>query len=213
MFRSLAFIGVIDLRDIGSSAPSPAASCRRRTGLLSWSTPSCLTPRRRADGRRHEGRENPGGERGDEGFNTISGYSLLTSAHSSNMGFSSCSSSRGRIAIALRHARVVSALNRVRARHPEGGVCVRAAGDSGARRRRRLHDAAAGSRRPACTPPARRRFLEAARKRPEIGRINTLYRASVPQVYADIDRARCSSPACCSTTSTPRSGRCPVLLP
>ena len=34
------------------------------------------------------------------------------------------------------------------------------------------------------------RFIEAARKRPEIGRISTLYRASVPQVYADIDRSK-----------------------
>ena len=32
--------------------------------------------------------------------------------------------------------------------------------------------------------------MEAARKRPEIGRIGTLYRASVPQVYADIDRSK-----------------------
>ena len=34
------------------------------------------------------------------------------------------------------------------------------------------------------------RFMEAARKRPEIGRINTLYRATVPQIYADIDRSK-----------------------
>jgi HAE1 family hydrophobic/amphiphilic exporter-1 len=32
------------------------------------------------------------------------------------------------------------------------------------------------------------KFMDAARKRPEIGRINTLYRATVPQIYADIDR-------------------------
>src|SRR6476660_7255481 len=32
--------------------------------------------------------------------------------------------------------------------------------------------------------------MEAARKRPEIGRIGTLYRAAVPQVYADIDRSK-----------------------
>jgi HAE1 family hydrophobic/amphiphilic exporter-1 len=31
-------------------------------------------------------------------------------------------------------------------------------------------------------------FIAAARKRPEIGRLSTLYRASVPQLYADIDR-------------------------
>jgi HAE1 family hydrophobic/amphiphilic exporter-1 len=34
------------------------------------------------------------------------------------------------------------------------------------------------------------RFIEAARKRPEIGRIATLYRPIVPQVYADIDRSK-----------------------
>jgi HAE1 family hydrophobic/amphiphilic exporter-1 len=34
------------------------------------------------------------------------------------------------------------------------------------------------------------KFIEAARKRPEIARINSLYRASVPQVYADIDRSK-----------------------
>jgi HAE1 family hydrophobic/amphiphilic exporter-1 len=32
--------------------------------------------------------------------------------------------------------------------------------------------------------------MEAARKRPEIGRISTLYRATVPQIYADIDRSK-----------------------
>jgi len=34
------------------------------------------------------------------------------------------------------------------------------------------------------------KFMEAARKRPEIGRIATLYRATVPQVYANIDRSK-----------------------
>jgi HAE1 family hydrophobic/amphiphilic exporter-1 len=34
------------------------------------------------------------------------------------------------------------------------------------------------------------KFIEAAGKRPEIGRVSTLYRASVPQVYADIDRSK-----------------------
>ena len=34
------------------------------------------------------------------------------------------------------------------------------------------------------------RFIDAARKRPEIGRVSTLFRASVPQVYADIDRSK-----------------------
>jgi HAE1 family hydrophobic/amphiphilic exporter-1 len=34
------------------------------------------------------------------------------------------------------------------------------------------------------------RFIDAARKRPEIGRVSTLFRANVPQVYADIDRGK-----------------------
>ncbi|NBO19492.1 MAG: hydrophobe/amphiphile efflux-1 family RND transporter, partial [Proteobacteria bacterium] len=34
------------------------------------------------------------------------------------------------------------------------------------------------------------RFIEAARKRPEIGRIATVYRAATPQIYADIDREK-----------------------
>jgi HAE1 family hydrophobic/amphiphilic exporter-1 len=34
------------------------------------------------------------------------------------------------------------------------------------------------------------RFTDAARKRPEIGRVNTLYRAAVPQIYADVDRSK-----------------------
>src|SRR5262249_47982147 len=34
------------------------------------------------------------------------------------------------------------------------------------------------------------RFIAEARKRPEIGRISTLFRASVPQIFADIDRSK-----------------------
>jgi HAE1 family hydrophobic/amphiphilic exporter-1 len=33
-------------------------------------------------------------------------------------------------------------------------------------------------------------FIQAARQRPEIGRISTLFRANVPQIYADIDRSK-----------------------
>src|SRR5256885_2091660 len=32
------------------------------------------------------------------------------------------------------------------------------------------------------------KFVAAARKRPEVGTINTVFRPSVPQVYADVDR-------------------------
>jgi len=34
------------------------------------------------------------------------------------------------------------------------------------------------------------KFIAEAKKRPEIGRISTLYRASVPQIFADIDRSK-----------------------
>ena len=86
-----------------------------------------------------------------EGFNTITGYSLLTGAYSSNMGF---------FFVQLKpwdertteesHARgVVAALNRAFAQEiPEAGVVAFGPPvDSRPRHRRRLHDAAAGSQR------------------------------------------------------------------
>ena len=130
-----------------------------------------------------------------EGFNTITGYSLLTGAYSSNMGF---------FFVQLKpweertteesHANgVVAALNRAFAQGiPEAGVvAVRAPGDPRTRHRRRVHDGAAGSqRRIAGLPGAAglRASWRRRRKRPEIGRINSLYRATVPQIFADIDR-------------------------
>jgi HAE1 family hydrophobic/amphiphilic exporter-1 len=51
-----------------------------------------------------------------------------------------------------------------------------------------LQDRSGGS--PEYLAQQTQRFMEAARKRPEIGRIGSLYRASVPQIYADIDRSK-----------------------
>jgi HAE1 family hydrophobic/amphiphilic exporter-1 len=131
-----------------------------------------------------------------EGFNTISGYSLLTSAYSSNMGF---------FFVQLKpweertteesHANgVVAALNRAFAQQiPEAAVvsfgppAIPGLG-TGAGFTMQLQDRTGGS--PEYLAEQTRRFMEAARKRPEIARINTLYRASVPQVYADIDRSK-----------------------
>jgi HAE1 family hydrophobic/amphiphilic exporter-1 len=131
-----------------------------------------------------------------DGFNTISGYSLLTSAYSSNMGF---------FFVQLKpwherhtpesHAReVVNALNRAfRQQIPEGQVvafgppAIPGLG-TGAGFTMQLQDRSGGS--PDYLAQQTARFMEAARKRPEIGRIATLYRASVPQVYADIDRSK-----------------------
>src|SRR6185503_9255623 len=131
-----------------------------------------------------------------EGFNTISGYSLLTAAYSSNMAF---------FFVQLKpweerhsaeaHARgVVNALNKEFARQiPEGQVlafgppAIPGLG-TGAGFTMQLQDRSGGP--PQYLADQTQRFLAAARKRPEIGRIGSLYRASVPQVYADIDRSK-----------------------
>ncbi len=93
------------------------------------------------------------------------------------------------------HAReVVNALNRAFAREiPEGQVvafgppAIPGLG-TGAGFTMELQDRSGGA--PQYLADQTQRFLEAARKRPEIGRIGTLYRASVPQVFADIDRSK-----------------------
>src|SRR5437773_1947380 len=131
-----------------------------------------------------------------EGFNTMSGYSLLTSAYSSNMGFFFVQLKPWEERkTAESHSReVVSALNRTFAQEiPEGQVlafgppAIPGLG-TGAGFTMQLQDRSGGP--PAYLADQTRRFMEAARRRPEIGRIATLYRASVPQVYADIDRSK-----------------------
>jgi len=131
-----------------------------------------------------------------EGFNTISGFSLLTGAYSSNMGF---------FFVQLKpweertteeaHANgVVAALNRAFAQSiPEAGVvafgppAIPGLG-TGAGFTMQLQDRSGGD--PDYLSQQAARFMEAARKRPEIARINSLYRAQVPQIYADIDRSK-----------------------
>src|SRR3954449_10990610 len=131
-----------------------------------------------------------------EGFNTISGYSLLTSAYSSNMGFFFVQLKPWEERSAPEaHAReVVNALNRAFAQEiPEGQVfafgppAIPGLG-TGAGFTLQLQDRSGGP--PAYLAAQTQRFMEAARKRPEIGRIASLYRASVPQIYADIDRSK-----------------------
>jgi len=131
-----------------------------------------------------------------EGFNTISGYSLLTSAYSSNMGFFFVQLKPWEERKAPEaHAReVVNALNRAFAREiPEGQVLAFGPPSipglgTGAGFTLQLQDRSGGA--PSYLAEQTQRFMEAARKRPEIGRIATLYRASVPQVFADIDRSK-----------------------
>jgi HAE1 family hydrophobic/amphiphilic exporter-1 len=131
-----------------------------------------------------------------EGFNTISGYSLITAAYSSNMGF---------FFVQLKpwhdrhteesHANgVIAALNRAfQQTIPEAAVvafgppAIPGLG-TGAGFTFELQDRSGGA--PSYLAEQAAKFMEAARKRPEIGRIATLYRASVPQVFADIDRSK-----------------------
>ena len=131
-----------------------------------------------------------------EGFNTISGFSLLTGAYSSNMGFFFVQLKpwEERHSPELVSFGVVNALNRAFAQQiPEAGViafgppAIPGLG-TGAGFTMQLQDRSGGS--PEYLAQQTQRFMEAARKRPEIGRIGSLYRASVPQIYADIDRSK-----------------------
>ena len=131
-----------------------------------------------------------------EGFNTISGYSLLTGAYSSNMGFFFVQLKpwHDRHSVEEHSAGVVASLNRAFAQSiPEAGVvafgppAIPGLG-TGAGFTMELQDRSGGT--PQYLAQQTQRFIDAARKRPEIGRINTLYRASVPQIYADIDRSK-----------------------
>jgi HAE1 family hydrophobic/amphiphilic exporter-1 len=131
-----------------------------------------------------------------DGYNAISGFSLLTGAYSSNIGF---------FFVALKpwherhseeeHANgVIRALNAAFAQQiPEATVvafgppAIPGLG-TGAGFTMELQDRV--GRTPEYLGEQAARFMEAARKRPEIGRITTLYRANVPQIYADIDRSK-----------------------
>ncbi len=124
----------------------------------------------------------------------ITGFSLLTGAYSSYMGF---------FFVQLKpweerhteqtHANgVVASLNREFAREiPEavatgfGPPAIPGLG-TGAGFTMEIQDRTGNS--PEYLADQAQRFIAAARKRPEIGRLTTLYRASVPQLYADIDR-------------------------
>src|SRR4051812_34939974 len=128
-----------------------------------------------------------------EGYNAISGFSLLTGAYSSNMGFFFVQlkpwEHRGSTHTA---AIVTQQLNQAFAQEIREGA-VLAFGPpaipglgTGAGFTFELQDRSGGT--PEYLSAQAQKFIEAARKRPEIGRINTLYRATVPQIYADIDR-------------------------
>src|SRR4029079_17942567 len=132
-----------------------------------------------------------------EGFNTISGYSLLTAAYSSNMAFFFVQLKPWEERKAPEeHAReVVNALNKAfRQEIPEGQVlafgppAIPGLG-TGAGFTMQLQDRSGGP--PQYLADQTQRFLDAARKRPEIGRsprcIGRRSRRSTPTSIA----ARC----------------------
>ena len=198
MFRSLAFIGVLlfvtvslvqripggfvpeeDQGYVLVNAILPDAASLERTDAVMKKVEAIMAKNTAIDG-----------------FNTITGYSLVTGAYASNMGFFFVQLKpwEERHSAADHSAGVVNALNRAFAQQiPEAGVvafgppAIPGLG-TGAGFTMQLQDRSGGS--PEYLAQQSARFIEAARKRPEIGRINTLYRASVPQIYADIDRSK-----------------------
>jgi HAE1 family hydrophobic/amphiphilic exporter-1 len=198
MFRSLAFIGVLLYVTVVLVRQIPGGFVPEEDQgfiLVNAQLPDAASLER-TDAALKKAEKILAANEAVEGFNTISGYSLLTAAYSSNMGF---------FFVQLKpweerhspeaHAReVVAALNRAFAREiPEGQVfafgppAIPGLG-TGAGFTMQLQDRSGGA--PIYLAEQTQRFLEAARKRPEIGRINTLYRPSVPQVFADIDRSK-----------------------
>jgi HAE1 family hydrophobic/amphiphilic exporter-1 len=135
-----------------------------------------------------------GANKAIEGNVNITGFSLLTGAFSSNMGFFFIQLKPWEERqTAAEHANgVVAALNRAFAQKiPEavvvtfGPPAIPGLG-TGAGFTMQLQDRTGKS--PEYLAQQAQLFAAAARKRPEIGRIMTVYRASVPQLYADIDR-------------------------
>jgi HAE1 family hydrophobic/amphiphilic exporter-1 len=129
-------------------------------------------------------------------YNAVSGFSLLTGAYSSNIGFFFVALKpwHDRHSAEEQASGVVADLNRAFAQQIPEGVVV-AFGPpaipglgTGAGFTMELQDRV--GRSPQYLGEQAARFIQAASKRPEIGRISTLYRASVPQVYADIDRSK-----------------------
>jgi HAE1 family hydrophobic/amphiphilic exporter-1 len=133
---------------------------------------------------------------GVKGYNTITGFSLITGAYSTNMGFFFVELKpwEERHTAELHANGVLAALNKAFARDIPDGLIV-AFGPpaipglgTGAGFTMELQDRVGHT--PEWLADQAARFMAAARKRPEIGRIGSLYRASVPQVYADIDRSK-----------------------
>jgi hydrophobic/amphiphilic exporter-1 (mainly G- bacteria), HAE1 family len=198
MFRSLAFIAVLMIAIMGLVRRIPAGFVPEEDQgyiMVNAQLPDAASLER-TDAVMRKAEAILEKSEAIEGFNTVSGYSLLTSAYSSNMGFFFVQLKpwEERHHAELHSREVVNALNRAFSSDiPEGHVvafgppAIPGLG-TGAGFTMQLQDRSGGE--PAYLAEQTQRFVEAARKRPEIGRIATLYRAAVPQIYADIDRSK-----------------------
>ena len=130
---------------------------------------------------------------GIESYNTIAGYSLLSGASATYSGFFFVSLKPWHDRPGLTAKQIMAGLNAKLRRLPQANAFAflppaipgigTASGFSFM-----LQDRAGGTVTELADQA--RKFAEEARKRPEIGSITTTYRASVPQIFAKVDRER-----------------------
>jgi hydrophobe/amphiphile efflux-1 (HAE1) family protein len=132
---------------------------------------------------------------GVDSVTTITGYSLLTSAYGTNTGFFFIWLKPWKERSADQHAfQIIQNLNKKLASTLPtaqaavfGPPAIPGLG-TGSGFSLMLQDRQ--GRTPQFLEAEAQKFMEAARKRPEIGRIATMYRASTPQIFAAIDRTK-----------------------
>jgi HAE1 family hydrophobic/amphiphilic exporter-1 len=198
MFRSLAFVGVLVFATVSLVQRIPGGFVPEEDQgylLVNAMLPDAASLER-TDAVMRKAEQVLKDNEAVEGYNTIAGFSLLTGAYSSNMGFFFVQLKpwEERHSPDATAAGVIAALNRAFARDIREGAVV-AFGPpaipglgTGAGFTMELQDRSGGT--PEYLSQQADKFIEAARKRPEIGRIGSLYRAAVPQIYADIDRSK-----------------------
>jgi len=131
---------------------------------------------------------------GVEYVTTVTGFSLVSGAFASNTAFLFVSLKPwdDRKAKELHAFAIMAGLNQQLAKEVKGAFAVNLRPSSDHRARlgigftMMLQDRSGGT--PEFLARTRSKFLAAARKRPEIGAARTVYRATVPQIFADIDR-------------------------
>jgi HAE1 family hydrophobic/amphiphilic exporter-1 len=198
MARSLVFIVVLVALTIGfvSRIPSGFLPEEDQGYLLIQATLPDAASLQRTDAAMKKAEAILAAHEAVEGYNAISGFSLLTGAYASNMGFFFVQLKpwEERTTAHTHASGVALALNREFARQiPEavvaafGPPAIPGLG-TGAGFTMELQDRT--GRTPQYLAEQAQAFMAAARKRPEIGRVMTLYRASVPQIFADIDRSK-----------------------